>query len=79
MKITRILSEVIKREEVTIYRIAKAIGVDRPSLSRALKDGGNPGAKTIEKVLMFLGYEIRLVKSRKRVGSNSKEGRTKGG
>ena len=79
MKVTRILSEVIKKEEVTIYRIAKAIGVDRPSLSRALKDRGNPGAKTIEKVLMFLGYEIRLVKSRKRVGSNSKERRTKGG
>ena len=49
--------------------MAKAIGVDFSSLYKALKNDGNPGAKTIDKILDHLGYEIRLIrKSRKKGG-----------
>jgi DNA-binding phage protein len=65
-KIVRTLREIIKKEKTTIYSVAKSIGVDFSSLYRAFKKGGNPEAKTIEKILDHLGYEMRFVKSRKK-------------
>ena len=67
-KIVRNLGEIIKKEKVTIYSVAKAIGVDFSSLYKALKNDGNPGAKTIDKILDHLGYEIRLIKKSKKKG-----------
>jgi DNA-binding phage protein len=64
--IAGILREMIKREKVSIYRVAKGIGVDFSSLYRALKDEGNVGAKTINKILDHLGYEIRFVKPKRK-------------
>ena len=62
------LREIIeKKEKTTIRRVAKAIGVDHGSLYRGLKKGGNPEGKTIEKILNYLGYEIRLVKLKKKI------------
>jgi len=60
--IVRVLREAIKKEKTTIYSVAKAIEVDFSSLYKALKNGGNPGAKTIDRILDHLGYEIRLIK-----------------
>ncbi len=54
----------MKKEGYSIRGIAKAIGIDHASLSRSLKDNGNPESKTIEKVVDYLGYEIRIVKSK---------------
>ncbi len=48
--------------------MAKAIEVDFSSLYKALKNGGNPGAKTIDRILDHLGYEIRLIKKSKKKG-----------
>ncbi len=65
-KISKRLREVIeKKEKRSIKSVAKAIGVDHGSLYRALKDGGNPEGNTIEKILDYLGYEIRIVKSKR--------------
>ncbi len=67
-KISKMLREIIeKREKTSIRRVAKEIGVDHGSLYRALKNGGNPEANTIEKILDYFGYEIRMVKKAKRV------------
>ncbi|MBS3920054.1 MAG: helix-turn-helix domain-containing protein [Deltaproteobacteria bacterium] len=63
-KILRVLREIIKKEKTTIYSVAKAIGVDFSSLYKALKNGGNPGAKTIDKILNHLGYEVNFIKSK---------------
>ena len=63
-KIIKALREIIKKEKTTTYSVAKAIGVDFSSLYKALKNGGNPGAKTIDKILDHLGYEIGLIKSK---------------
>ena len=65
-KIVRALREIIKKEETTIYSVAKAIDVDFSSLYKALKNGGNLGAKTVEKILDHLGYEIKLIKKSKK-------------
>jgi DNA-binding phage protein len=63
-KIVRVLREIIKKEKTTIYSVAKAIDVDFSSLYKALKNSGNPGAKTIDKILGHLRYEIRFIKSK---------------
>ena len=39
--------------------------VDRSTLHRSLKKG-NPEWKTIEMILNYLGYEVRIVKSKKK-------------
>lgn len=64
-RIVRALNDVIRKEKTTVYTVAKAIGVDISSLYKALKNGGNLGAKTIDKILEHYGYEIRLVKRSK--------------
>jgi DNA-binding phage protein len=65
-KIVRTLREIIKKEKTTIYSVAKAIDVDFSSLYKALKNGGNPGAKTIDSILNHLGYKIQFIKSKRR-------------
>jgi len=69
MTIPKMLRSLIEeKEKTTIKRVAKAIGVDHGSLYRTLKDGGNPEGKTIQKILDYLGYELRIVKSKKKGG-----------
>lgn len=67
-KISKMLRKIIEeREKTSIRRVAKEIGVDHGSLYRALKNGGNPEANTIENILDYLGYEIQIVKKAKRL------------
>jgi DNA-binding phage protein len=47
-------------------KLTKAIGIDRGSLYKSLKDGSNLEWNTIMKVLDYLGYEIRLVKQKRK-------------
>jgi DNA-binding phage protein len=51
----------MKEKNVTFYGMAKAIGVDRGSLYKSLKDGSNLELNTMMKVLNFLGYRIEFV------------------
>ncbi len=60
--IVKSLKVIIRKKKVTVYSIAKAIEVDFSSLYRALREEGNLGAKTINKILDHLGYEIKLIK-----------------
>ena len=74
LKIAKMLREIIEEKEKTsIRRIAKAIEVDHGSLYRALRDGGNPEGKTIEKILDYLGYEIQLTKSKRKEVKKGKQ------
>jgi len=67
MSIPKMLRSLIEeKEKTTIKRVAKTIGVDHGSLYRTLKNGGNPEAKTIQKILDYLGHEIRIVKSKRK-------------
>ncbi|MFH0813445.1 MAG: helix-turn-helix domain-containing protein [Pseudomonadota bacterium] len=66
MTIQALLRELINKRELTIYKVAKAIGVDHGNLYRSLSDGSNLELNTMLKVLEYLGYEIRFVKSRRK-------------
>ena len=76
-KISRILKEIVEKEEVTIRGLGRAIDVDHASLIRSLRDSGNPESRTIEKVLDYLGYDLKFIKRKeaKRTNLKSKRGR----
>ena len=69
-KIQKEIRRIIKKKKLTIYQVAKAIGVDHGNLYRSLADGSNLELNTMIKVLNFLGYEIRFIKSRKKGGGS---------
>jgi DNA-binding phage protein len=58
----------MKEKKVTYYGMAKAIGIDRGSLYKSLKDDSNLELNTLMKVLEHLGFEIRFVPHFKRKG-----------
>jgi len=58
-KISKMLREVIeKKEKSSIRRVAREIGIDHGSLYRAFREGGNPEANTILKILDHYGYDL---------------------
>lgn len=61
-KISGMLKRIIEKEGLSIRGMARAIGIDHASLSRSLKDDGNPESRTVEKILDYLGYELKLSK-----------------
>lgn len=69
-----ILKEIVTKENVSVYRVAKDLGMDYGSVYRLLNERGNPTWSTIRKVLDYLGYEIRVAKV-----LPVKKGRTKKG
>jgi DNA-binding phage protein len=77
-KIQKTLRKIIKKEKLSIYRIAKAIGVDHGNLYRSLSNGSNLELNTMMKVLEYLGYEIRFVRSKRKVDLNKRGRREEG-
>jgi len=61
-KISKILKEIVQKEEVTIRGLARAVGIDHASLLRSLRENGNPESRTIEKILAHLGYDLKFIK-----------------
>jgi probable addiction module antidote protein len=62
-KISKMLREIIeKKEGKSVKSVAKAIGIDHGSLYHSLREGGNPEANTILKILDHLGYDLKLIK-----------------
>jgi len=66
------IRDLIQREKISIYQVAKSIGVDHANLYRSLADGSNFELSTMIKVLDCLGYDIRLIKRRNRRGRRMK-------
>jgi len=75
--ITEALKGIIEKEGKTVYRIAKDIGVDFSSLYRALGKEGNLGAKTIDKIMDYLGYEVKFIKRKEVKPEKSKPSRSR--
>ena len=65
MNIGRVLRELIAKEGRSFRQTSNDLKVDRSTLHRSLKKG-NPEWKTIEMILTYLGYEVRIVKSKKK-------------
>jgi DNA-binding phage protein len=70
MTIQKKIREIIKKKRLSIYQVARGIGVDHANLYRSLADGSNLELNTMMKVLKYLGYEIRFVKSKKKGGGS---------
>ena len=66
MEIGKTLRELIAKEGRSLRRTSIDLGVDRSTLFQSLKKG-NPEWRTIEKVLDYLGYEVRIVKSKRKI------------
>ena len=60
------LREIVKKKKLSIYQVAKGIGVNHANLYRSLANGSNLELNTMMNVLGYLGYEIRFVKSKKK-------------
>ena len=62
--VRQIIKDLIK-EKGSLRQVARDLSLDHGNLSRSLNADSNPRLNTIEKLLDYLGYEIRIVKSKK--------------
>jgi DNA-binding phage protein len=56
------LKKIIKKEKVSIYKMAWDLGFANESLYRSLKNGANPEWKRIKQILNYLGYDLKFIK-----------------
>jgi len=56
------LKEILDRERITAYRLAKELGMNQSYLSRLFKNRFNPSYELVKNISEQLGYEIRFVK-----------------
>jgi len=73
MNISRALREIVKKEKVKMAHLAKGIGIHRVSLYTSLADDGNPERRTIEKILDYLGYDLKFIKRKEAKKTNLKQ------
>jgi DNA-binding phage protein len=65
------------KEKSSVRRVSMELGMDRASLYRSLKKGTNPRIDTIVKFLDHLGYQLQVVKAKKKVKKPIRSKRTK--
>lgn len=70
--IQKTIREIIQKKKLTIYQVAKAIGVDHANLYRSLSNGSNLELNTMMKVLGYLGYEIQFIKLKRKTRRGEK-------
>ena len=54
------IKEIARKKGVSLYRIAKDLGIAQESLFRSLMDDANPKWNTTKKILDYLGCEMRI-------------------
>ena len=74
------LRKLIKKESISIYRMAEDFGVANESLYRSLAVDANPEWKRIKQILDYLGYDIKFVQRKGvKVGRAESKRKKKGG
>jgi DNA-binding phage protein len=58
------LRELVKKNG--LRRVARDLGIDHASLFRSLMDGSNLKLERVKRLLDYFGYEIKIVKKRRR-------------
>jgi len=58
------IRDILRKKKISLYRIAKDLGIAKESLHRSLMHSANPEWRTIQKVINYLGYEVKLVKKK---------------
>ena len=68
------LKEILNREEMTAYRLAKELDIGQSYLSRLFKNRFNPSYELVKNIADKLGYDLCLVKkqSHRKGGEKSK-------
>ena len=61
------IRSIIKKKNVSLYQIAKDLGVTWESLYRSLLNGANPEWKRIGQILDYLDYDFVLKPRRREV------------
>jgi DNA-binding phage protein len=64
--IGREIKGLIKKEKVSVYKMAEDLGIFNEAVYRSLSDNGNPRWKTVKQFLDYLGYDVKFVKRRHR-------------
>ena len=72
------LKEIIQRRKLSYRKVAEDLGIDHASLYRSLANGGNPEWKTVEKLLNYLGYDLKLIKRKEVKPNKSKPSGSRG-
>jgi probable addiction module antidote protein len=63
------------KKESSVSKVAKELGIDRPSLYHSFKKGAHPRIDTVVKVLDCLGYDLKIVKRKEVKPRKSKPSR----
>jgi transcriptional regulator with XRE-family HTH domain len=58
------IKSIMAKKGITAYRLGKDLGIDQAYLSRVLRNQINPGYEFVRKVMSYLGFEIRFVKTK---------------
>ena len=64
--IGKTIKAVMQKKRISLYRLAKDLGIAYESLYRSMKQDANPEWKRIKQILDYLGYEIVLRSKRKK-------------
>ena len=72
-----LLRGIIKKKRLTYRKIASDLGMDHGNLYHSLANGANPEWKTIEKLLNYLGYDVRVVERKEVKPETSKPSRSR--
>jgi len=75
--IGREIKRLIKKEKVSVYGIARDLGLASESLYRSLDDGANPEWKRIRELLDYLGYNLKFIKRKEVKAKKSKPSRSR--
>jgi len=78
-KTSRMLREIIEKEGFFIRGMARAVGIDHASLLRSLRENGNPESRTVEKILDYLGYDLKFIKRKEAKPRKFKQSRSRQG
>ena len=60
------LKRILDRSGMTSYRLSQELGIGQSYLSRLFNNKFNPSYGLVKKVAEMLGYDFRLVKTRKK-------------
>lgn len=62
------IKDLLKKKGISAYRMCQDLEIDPSYVSRVLRNQIGPSYEMIKRMLDYLGYEIRFVKSRKKGG-----------
>lgn len=60
------IKDLLKKKGISAYRLCQDLEIDPSYVSRVLRNQIGPSYEMIKRMLNYLGYEIRIVKSKRK-------------